>query len=365
MSSTPRRSGIRLPWSSGNADEPTDLAAAPAEPEGPAEAAALSAPAAEPEPEPAAPEPSIEGGASSEFLHELIAAMRQVVESSRDSSLAGLRTAVESATASLDASTVERQAAMRTRAEADIGTIGEWERAEIERSRAEAVARVEARRRTLDQELAEVAERRETDRAALQQVVDDHGRRLSAFMAELARIDDPAAFAAAARRMPPPPMVDDGVRPAPLPAPPAAPAQAAAPAQPAAPGEPAAPAQHDSPAEADTGSPFLARRLAELDERLAEQPPLSAAVAAGDAATTSILVRGLGSFGAITTFKQSLEQVDGVESVKLALGPGGEFVYSAQHLPGVDMIAAVRSVEADAEIERDGDTLRVKVARSR
>ena len=50
---------------------------------------------------------------------------------------------------------------------------------------------------------------------------------------------------------------------------------------------------------------------------------------------TSIQVHGLGSFGAITSFKQSLEKVDGIRSVTLGLGPSGEFVYTATHAPGL------------------------------
>ena len=36
-----------------------------------------------------------------------------------------------------------------------------------------------------------------------------------------------------------------------------------------------------------------------------------------------MIVKGLGSFGAITSFKQSLERVEGVRGVTLSLGPTG------------------------------------------
>jgi hypothetical protein len=341
MSSTPRRSGIRLPWSSASADDAADPLATSPDPEVEA-SQALSADVPEPASEPATPTafdpvpgapstPEPQAGASTELLRDLVAAMRRVVEASRDTSVATLRTAVDEAGASLAATTAERQASLRSRAEADISEIGAWERAEIERVRGEAVARVGARRATLDQELAEAAARSEAEHAALASRVDDYELEMSAFMAELDRIGDPAAFAATARRMPVPPAI----------------------------GQPATPATASPTPAAES----LTERLAELDERLAAQDAGAAPVAEGDA--TSIIVRGLGSFGAITTFKQALERVDGVTAVKLALGPGGEFVYSASHAPGVDMQAAVRAVEADAEITRDGSTLRVKVTRAR
>lgn len=79
---------------------------------------------------------------------------------------------------------------------------------------------------------------------------------------------------------------------------------------------------------------------------------------------TSIQVRGLSSFGAITSFKQSLERVDGIRSVTLGLGPGGEFVYTATHAPTFDLGGAIRAIEGDGvEIERDNGTLRVKVGK--
>ena len=86
------------------------------------------------------------------------------------------------------------------------------------------------------------------------------------------------------------------------------------------------------------------------------------AAAEADAAT-AIQVRGLSSFGAITSFKQSLERVDGIHGVTLGLGPSGEFVYTATHAPSIDLDAAIRSIEGNAEIERDGGTLRVRVGR--
>ena len=82
---------------------------------------------------------------------------------------------------------------------------------------------------------------------------------------------------------------------------------------------------------------------------------------------TAIVVHGLGSFGAITSFKQALERVDGVHGISLSLGPTGEFVYRATHEAEFDLVAAIEQIEhGGAQIERQPDgSLRVVVQRGR
>ena len=79
------------------------------------------------------------------------------------------------------------------------------------------------------------------------------------------------------------------------------------------------------------------------------------------------MVHGLGSFGAITSFKQALERVDGVHGISLALGPTGEFVYRATHETDFDLVAAIEQIErGGAQIDRQADgSLRVTVQRTR
>ena len=356
MQSTPRSSGIRLPWSSAGADaeSPADapdqaVAASPAD-EGPTDQSeqdeknVSSTP-----PEQKTPPTSAATSPSPDFLADLIGAMRSVVEASRDRALAELRTAVESGADGADASTVERQAQLRTRADADIAGIGDWERGEIDRVRTEATRKVAARRQLLDQELAEQESRRDAERAALQAQVADYERRLSAYMEELTAIKDPAAFAAAARRMPAPPSVGDG-------------AGSVAPA-PVAPSVPPA-----APAASVGDAPAAVRRLAELDVQLAAEPEADetpADTTSAATASSTVLVRGLGSFGAITSFKQALQRLDGISNVALGIGSTGEFIFSIDHEVGFDVLAAVRSIEPDAEFQADGSTVNVKVTRAR
>ncbi len=295
-----------------------------------------------------------------EFRVSLIDAMRRVVESSRDGTLAELRAAADAETGQLDARRSEREAALRERSELDINGIGLWERAEIERIRGDAVRKVAARRSQLDQELAELTASSDAERAALWERADAYEREMALFMEELSGVTDPAAFAAAAGRMPTAPPHPRGVAAGSPPAAtsPAAPTSAAAATGP----ETAAPAQRGSAVPAEWTAPALAERLAALNHQLGREPESIAAESEG--AATSIEVRGLGSFGAITSFKQSLERVRGIRSVALALGPSGDFVYTAVHPSDFDVAAAIRTIEGEGvQIERDNGTLRVKVAR--
>ena len=117
----------------------------------------------------------------------------------------------------------------------------------------------------------------------------------------------------------------------------------------------------------------LAARLAELDATLPPTPadpdPAAAAAPApsGEPATTEVVVKGLGSFGAITGFRQALSGVDGIDSVALSLGQTGEFVFRATHAAGFDVRTAISQLEGDgAKIEdRHEGGLRVTLERAR
>src|SRR3972149_12017892 len=123
MESTPRSSGIRLPWSSAgaNTEAPADAAEAPvAAPSGDEGRTDQTDESQQDEenvssnpPEQMTPPPSAAGSPTPDFLADLVGAMRSVVEASRDRALAELRTAVESGADGAGASTVERQAPPR------------------------------------------------------------------------------------------------------------------------------------------------------------------------------------------------------------------------------------------------------------
>jgi hypothetical protein len=372
--------------------------------------------------------------APSDFLRSLVDAMRRVVEATRDRTLAEMREAVETEAGQLDMARTARENALRERAEAEITGVGSWERAEIERIRAEALRKVQARGGQLDQELAELAAANTAEHAALAARADAYEREVADFIQGLENIQDPAAFAAAARRMPsawvhktpqaaaaprmpsvplpvesPPvePMADSvaeaaALEAAALEAPtaetafpeaktpeaptPAAPAvDAAAEPMAAMPGAPEPPKPEPMAAMPGAAEPPKPEPMATMPEAAegAPAPERNGVASATDASAsdvvpaepvapepvadqaTSIQVHGLGSFGAITSFKQSLEKVDGIRSVTLGLGPSGEFVYTATHAPAFDLGRAIRAIEGEGvEIERDNGTLKVKVGKA-
>ena len=360
----------------------------------------------------ASPTRSPKSRSPSEFLRELVDAMRGVAESSRDSSLAELRTTLDERIDEMRAAAGERAEDLRRRSDHDVTGIGEWERSEIERVRAEAEQRRDARHAKLERELTDHQASSDREIEAARQRLADYERELSAFFAELAEISDPATFVAAAKRMPPPPdlkgsasasangtqapvapaaagtpdsatvngetsettlsqrlaQLDKQLAPSsaetPAEATPAAPAAEATPAAPAAEATPAAPAAeaHRGPrratpaAEATPAAPAAATLEA----------PTQAATGTEADALTPIVVKGLGSFGAITSFKQALERVDGVRGVTLSLGPTGEFVYRASHAAGFDIAAAIRQIEGPgAGIEQAEGHVLVTIERQR
>jgi hypothetical protein len=316
-------------------------------------------------------------GGETPFLRDLVGAMRGVAESSRDANLGGLRQAVDQKLEELGAAAAQRADELRRRSELDLNGVGDWERSELERVRAEAEQRREARRAQLEKELTEHQASADREVAATRARLADYERELEAFFARLSEIDDPAAFVAAAKRMPAAPDL-------------------ARPGSPASPSGTSASAEADSAAtDAETEVPApseetLSERLAQLDQRLAAvaptAEPTTAAVtepaAAATTATvappapatngtvaeasTAIVVKGLGSFGAITSFKQALERVDGISGVTLSLGPTGDFVYRASHTPEFDIGGAIRSIEGPAAaIEQVDGQLRVTIERPR
>lgn len=380
MTANQRRPGFRLPWSSEEEAEATrasdaaseatasadDASTSPSpQPEPPADAAttadhdAAPAPAAAPA---ATTTTEAEPGPPQEFLRELVTAMRRVADETKATGLADARARAEERVKQLEAEGERRRQELNSRAETDIAAVGEWAKAEAERIKAEAERRVAARRTQLDEQLAADRARGEAEAKAVQDRIGEYERELQAYHAQLAEISDPAAFAAAAKRMPRPPVLESSTSAepepaaAPEPAPAPAPTVADAPIESDIPTEAAAPTstngqQPATPEVHPAEEEVLATRLAELDASLAAESAPAAApapVAPAAADTTEVVVSGLGSFGAITSFRQALADAEGVEGVALSLGGSGEFVFRATHRPGFDMSAAITSLEGDA-----------------
>jgi hypothetical protein len=373
-----------------DADAATATAAQAATEQTP-EASNAAAPTATPTAGAAAPSadaPAPDG----DFLASLVTAMKGVVAEERVSSVAGLRTAIDDRITQLEARAKEHGEELRRRADQDLAGVDEWQKAEVARVAAEAARKVEARRQQLDQQIADHESRSTTEVESVRGRVTSYEAELEAFFAQLEAIADPAAFVAAARRMPKPPALETDAS-----APPAAPdavttsgslnarlaelgidrsaVGAAAPthaeSDTAGSERPEAPAAAATPDEqpGHVRDAELAGRLAELDVHAepaaaTPTPPPAAPVPsdAGEEVATAVMVKGLGSFGAITSFKQRLERLGPVRAVTLSLGPTGEFVYRATHPRDLDLGAAITTLEPGATVEKQPDgILRVTV----
>ena len=300
---------------------------------------------------------------SAGFMRDLVEAMRRVAEETRQAGLSDLREKSEEQVRKLEADSERHREELRARAEADIAGVAAWASSEADRIKNEAEQRVVGRRAQLDQQLAAEASRADAEATALRDRVAAYEGELDAYHAQLSDIADPAAFAAAAKRMPSPPELAGapapatprGVAPAPPPVPEAA-------------SEAASPPPDVHPAEEEV----LTARLAELDATLgdgegATDPAPATDAPRGESSATEVLVKGLGSFGAITGFRQALASVEGIDGVSLSLGPTGEFVFRALHAVGFDVAAAILKLEGDAakiEARPDGG-LRVTLDRAR
>jgi hypothetical protein len=324
--------------------------------------------------------------------------MRRVADEARDTGVAELRAQADEKVRLIEGDAERRREELRDRAEQDVAEIGEWERAEQERIKNEAEQRVVARRARLEQQLGADTTRTDAETKALRDRVSEYERELDAYHTQLININDPAAFAAAAKRMPTAPSLEAApaassattvaAEPQPVPpaeAPPPPPAEMPAkPPSPVAdvqvPVEPVTPASNGvpEPAPAPQVHPaeeeVLTARLAELDAAFPLAPAAAAAPEAATAptmpvepTTTEVVVKGLGSFGAITGFRQALSGVEGIDAVALSLGQTGEFVFRATHAAGFDVRSAIMQLEGDgARIEdRPEGGLRVTLERAR
>lgn len=304
------------------------------------------------------------------FLGDLVAAMRRVAEEARESTLAELRSRIDTGIRERETDAERRRNELRAQAETDIAGVGEWAKAEAERIKADAEQRVAARRAQLDRQLAAETSLAESGSDALRSRITAYERELEAYHAQLAAINDPAAFAAVAKRMPPPPDLDGsqaaappqaGPEPEPEPEPLAASAEAESQHAPETNGSaPTAPV-----ADAE-GADLPATDLEELDAS-AEAAAANEPETYAEPVATEIVVKGLGSFGSITGFRQQLANIEGIDAVGLSLGTSGEFVFRATHRPSLDMAAAVTALEGDAvEIEpRLEGGIRVTLGRPR
>lgn len=339
------------------------------------------------------------------FLQSLVDAMRKIAEQTRDDAMSQLRAAVAERSAHLRTETETRAAELHELANTDLSGVSEWEKGEIQRIRDEAGVKVKARNATLEAQLTANSAAGEGAVTAVQARVDAFEAEMNSFFSQLNDIHDPAALASALKRIPQAPSLADAAAApagdtAPTPAVAASDATASMPEaapepmpEPMTDAEPAAKAMAEPTNEpmaeaagevsapapvADRGNgmpqvkasiPMEVAAAHDEDhdehviEATAEAPvaaPAEATAEVGEA-TTQVLVSGLTSFGAITSFKQSLERADGIHRVSLGLGTSGEFIFTAVHSAGFDVASAIRSFEESAQFVPGNGQLRVTV----
>jgi hypothetical protein len=227
MTPTPRRSGIRLPWSQHEETDAAQPAKTGAEaPEAPTVSDATATEAGPKAETTATPEASAAAGgamqasamaapaaeapmddADNALLASLITAMREVAERERESSVSTLRQSVDESVETLRTRAAEQGEQLRERSESDIAAIGDWVNAETERIAAEGDRRRETRRQLLTQQLSDHEQRSGTEIESLYARIQEYERELTTFFAQLHDINDPAAFGTAAKRMPRPPSI--------------------------------------------------------------------------------------------------------------------------------------------------------------
>lgn len=315
-----------------------------------------------------------------QFLDSLTAAMRRVADDARETSLADARAAVAAKIAAMRASAAARAEELRTRSEQDVTGIGDWSRAEIVRIEAETQRKIEHRRAQLAEQLEEHDRRSADEIARLEAQVEQYEGELALFFSQLGEISDPDTFIAAARRMPRLPQVDGDE-----PETGRADASAAASEDAIAGGHQerlrSLGIERNGDADATDGEAPATNGVHAEEEPSREEPsreePALSAPAAGvadapapanghdepapaapggdDTVTTTVAAVGLGSFGAVTSFKSALEKADGVAGVRLSLGSGGEFVYTVMHAPSVDLASVATTAQPGASVQRDDD----------
>jgi hypothetical protein len=332
------------------------------------------------------------------FLQSLVDAMRKIAEQTRADAMTQLHAAVAERSADLRTETERRAAELHELANTDLATVAEWEQGEVQRIRDEAAVKVSARNATLEAQLAANAAAGEGSVTAVQARVDAFEAEMTSFFAQLNEIHDPAALAAALKRIPQPPSLADAAaapagdtaptpseatatvsdsmpeptpEPEPMPEPTPEPKPMPEPAVEDALAVTAAASAADhgnGVPQAETAQPSAPVEEAAVATATLEEPAVGAeapveapAEATGDEATTQVLVTGLTSFGAITSFKQSLERAEGIHKVSLGLGTSGEFIFTATHSPGFDLASAIRTFEESAQFVQGNGQLRVTV----
>jgi hypothetical protein len=421
MATTETRPSFRLPWTAGTgesgdpSESPTEEPVAQDDgsvdheiqgPELHVHGAQTPAPA---QPDPPSPAPVRR---ATKFMADLTRAMQAAADQARSETMTRFDAEAKAFVEEIRSGTTSDVADLRRKADDDMASIRERSKAEIARIREQTEASVADRKTELEAEMEAHAAMREARAERVAVVVAAFEAEMADFFERLNAEEDPTRIATMAETMPDPPSLEDlasssvaATAPAP-PEPDPVPtialdelARAVAgstrvAADPERAAAPLAEVEIDfAAAEAEAASfDGDLKELGDDDElgaqdRTAEdnesaQQAAAAAVAErmreiepADAApdvptSTRLVVTGLVSVASIANFKRSLARIVGVQSIGVASGPSGEFVFTVSHDPGLPFATAIMSMmpsfesqvigTSDGEIqlesrERDGD----------
>lgn len=141
----------------------------------------------------------------SKFMADLTAAMLAAAESQRTMTLTQLQTDAKGYTEDIHGRSAELASDLRKRADDDVASIRDWQKAEIARVKEETDQRISARKSGLETQLEHHA-------AIIEQAIDRVQGQVTSFETEMARFfellvveSDPTRFAAMAENLPEPP----------------------------------------------------------------------------------------------------------------------------------------------------------------
>ncbi|MES2210737.1 MAG: hypothetical protein V4515_11225 [Chloroflexota bacterium] len=270
----------------------------------------------------------------------LVRAMRDAAEAARQEALAKVDEAAKVRREEIQAESAETSAEIRRASDHDIAEIREWSKAQMARLREETDERIAARRRRLELESEDHAARLAHRIEHIQDSVGAFEARMEAFFGTLLAEEDPARLAGFAEQMPEPPDLTDE--------------------QGLADWVPSRTLDSDDAAAAEAAA------LSDFDLADAFEPGEVDAVPGtlptdpsgdGDGSqVTRLSVVGLVSVASISGFKRAVARTPGIESISVAAGPEGEFLFTVRHAPDVDFISVVGGLDGfSASMTNDED----------
>ncbi len=255
----------------------------------------------------------------------LVRAMREAAEAARSEVLARTRTEAGDRIREIQASAETEVADLRASHDQDITKIRDWSKAQIARVRDLTEEKVAERKRRLELETEAHGASIERGVEHVQGTVSAFEARMDEFFRSLLAEDDAARLAGFAEQMPEPPALDDepddvsgSVRF--LDADDAAAAEAEASADLGA-------INFEVGASVETESDLL---MAEIEGDASTEP-----------ITTTVAVTGLVSVASIAGFKRAVAKAPGVDAISVASGPSGDFIFSVQHAPSIDLSTVI------------------------